>query len=312
MANDLQRPAAGTLDALKRSLAALRHANGARAWIVGSTKSQDAVRGDFDALVAALDTTPAARVTYDTSPRVLERARARGGVVLNGAVVAMVNPNMANGAIVNSADGATFDSTDGALIDSLAASVFSGTGVQSFYKRIWGSGLAYSGFISVGIESGKVVFYADRVADMPQLIRLMSDDVRSEGADERFVDYAVANSFGSRLGERYESRAESMAEDVTDGVTAEKIRGFRQRLLALRTSKGLAETMHARFVPVLGALLAPLGGATPLPAGALQFAIGPESALGAYEGELRAAHGADAKLTRLYPRDFWYVGEIAK
>ncbi len=312
MSRDLQRPAKGTLAALKQTLATLRHASGARAWIVGSARNQEAVKGDLDALLAALDPAPIARVSYDASPRVLDRARARGGDATNGAVVAFVNPNMANGAIVNSAPGASVDSTGAVLVDFLAASVFSGSGSQSLYKRIWASGLAYNGGIHMLIERGRLEYYSDRIADMPQLVRLLSDRVRAEAADPRFVDYAVAKAFSSRLGERYESRAEAMAENVTDGVTADRVRGFRQRVLALRTSPGLIDAMHARFVPVVGAVLPPLGGASPLPAGALEFAIGPEAALGAYDGELRAARGGDVKMTRLYPRDFWYVGEFAR
>ncbi len=74
--------------------------------------------------------------------------------------------------------------------------------------------------------------------------------------------------------------------------------------------------MHARFVPtVLGALLAPLSAERPRsPAGALHSAIGPESALGAAarRGAPRGPRRRRKAFTRLYPRDFWYVGEIAK
>jgi predicted Zn-dependent peptidase len=312
MARDLDRTAAATLGAIGRTLATVRHVSGARAWIVGSSRNQEAVKADVDKLLAALDPAPVARATYAAGDRVLDRARARGAATPAGATVALVNPNTGSATIANSAPGADLDSTGAALVDSLAASVFAGSGTQSLFKRIWASGLAYNGGIGVRLESGRVSYYSDRIADPPQLVRHLSDCVREEPADQRFVDYAVANAFYSRVGEEYESRAEGMASDLIDGIVADRVRGFRQRLLALRKSPGLIEAMHARFVPVLGALLPPLGGASPLPAGALHFTIGPEPQLAAYEGELRAAGGSGAKLVRLYPRDFWFVGDFAR
>ncbi len=312
MARDLERTGPATLGALGRALAAVRHTSGARAWIVGSTRSQDAVKGDVDRLLGALDPAPVPRVNYAAGERVLERARARGAATPTAATIALVNPNTGSTTIANSAPGADLDATGAALVDSLAAGVFSGSGAQSLFKRIWASGLAYNGGIGVRIESGRISYYSDRIADPPQLVRLLSGYVREAPADPRFVDYAVANAFYSRLSEEYESRAEGLASDLADGITGDRVRGFRQHLLALRKMPGLIDAMRARFVPVLGALLPPLGGSSPLPPGTLHFTIGPEPQLTAYEGELRAAGGNNAKLVRIYPRDFWFVGDFAR
>ena len=42
-------------------------------------------------------------------------------------------------------------------------------------------------------------------------------------------------------------------------------------------------------------------------AGSNYFVIGPEKQMTAYEAYLKSAEGADTKLYRLYPRDFWMV-----
>ena len=59
-----------------------------------------------------------------------------------------------------------------ALVDFLAANVFSGSGAHSFYKRIWGAALAYSGYIAVNPRPARMHVYSDRCADLPQLTAL--------------------------------------------------------------------------------------------------------------------------------------------
>ena len=39
--------------------------------------------------------------------------------------------------------------------------------------------------------------------------------------------------------------------------------------------------------------------------GGVYFTIGPEKQLAAYEGYLKKAEDPDARVWRLYPRDFW-------
>jgi hypothetical protein len=40
---------------------------------------------------------------------------------------------------------------------------------------------------------------------------------------------------------------------------------------------------------------------------AIYFVIGPERQLDLYEAYLKSVEGADGRLYRLYPRDFWMV-----
>jgi hypothetical protein len=309
MAADLARDPRLTLAALKRVLAAVTHTGSARVWIVGSPRSQEAVAPDLARLLSALDPSPAPRATHPARSRVTDRARARGATVFDARMAALVDPSTANGSLVDSAPGAGFDETrDAALVDFLAANVFSGSGTHSFYKRIWGAALAYSGYVAVHPRTARVSLYSDRCADLPQLLRFVDGEVRAAKADPRFVDYAVANTFYARTADTYEQRAEGMATDLVEGVTPERVRAFRQRLLGLRSRPGLADAMHARLLPVYGAVVPSLDPSAAVPDGALWFAIGPEAQVARYERELRAARGDKVAVLRLYPRDFWDVG----
>jgi hypothetical protein len=148
--------------------------------------------------------------------------------------------------------------------------------------------------------------YSDRCADLPALMKFVDGEVRAAPADSRFVDYAVANTFGGRTGAAFEDRAASMARDLAEGVTRDRVRGFRERLLAIRSSPGLAEAIHARLVPVYATVAPSLATpGAPIPPGALWFTIGPEAQLARYEQALRAARGDKLSVLRLYPRDFW-------
>ena len=303
MARDSARDPRETLDAFRRVLGAVAHAANARVWMVGSSKIQDAVAEDLARLLSALDTASASAVTHSSRSRITDRARARGAAVFDARIAALVNPSTANGALVNSAPTAGFDEArDGALVDFLAANVFGGTGTHSFYKRIWGAALAYSGGIGISPRTARMHLYTDRCADLPQLLRFVDGEVRGAPADPRFVEYAVANTFGARTGDTYEERADAMATDLVEGVTPERVRAFRTRLLALRSRPGLADAIHARLAAVYGEVIPSLS--STVAEGALWFAIGPETQLAHYETELRATR-PKASLLRLYPRDYW-------
>jgi hypothetical protein len=307
MARDSSRDPGETLDAFRRVLGTIAHTANARVWMVGSSKTEDAVSEDLARLLSALDAGPAPAVSHSARARITDRARARGATVFDARLAALVNPSTANGAVVNSAPTAGFDETrDGALVDFLAANVFGGSGTHSFYKRIWGAALAYSGGIGVSPRSARMHLYSDRCVDLGQLLRFVDSEVRAAPADPRFVEYAVANTFGARTGDTYEQRANAMATDLVEGVTPERVRAFRARLLALRSRPGLADAIHARLPEVYGAVIPSLssGMGANVPDGALWFAIGPEAQLAHYETELRASRPKAAVL-RLYPRDYW-------
>ena len=63
-----------------------------------------------------------------------------------------------------------------------------------------------------------------------------------------------------------------------------------------------SEVLFAQMPKVYAKVLPGMGAAD---AASVQFVIGPESQLAAYEQYLHATLGKDARLLRLYPRDFW-------
>ncbi|HEY3822331.1 MAG TPA: hypothetical protein VGL81_34435 [Polyangiaceae bacterium] len=303
MARDSARDPREALDVFRRVLGAVAHAANARVWMVGSSKSQDAVSEALGSLLSSLDPGPPPRVMHASRSRVTDRARARGAAPFDARIAALVNPSTANASVSNSAPTAGYDeSQDGALVDFLAANVFSGSGTHSFYKRIWGAALAYSGYIAVSPRAARMQLYSDRCADLPQLLRFVDGEVRSAPADPRFIEYAVANTFAARTGDTYEQRARSMSVDLVEGVTPERVRAFRTRLLALRSRAGLSDAVHARLPAVYGEVIPSLSSG--VPEGALWFAIGPEPQLARYETALRATR-PKLSLLRLYPRDYW-------
>jgi hypothetical protein len=307
MAKDSSRDPKDALEGLRRVLTTVIRRGNARAWVVGASRSQAALAGDLGHLLEGLPGGSPAPVTYAAGSPVADRARARGASVFDARIAALVNPSTANGALVDSAPTAGFDDADdGRLVDFLAANVFGGSGAHSFYKRIWGAALAYSGFVAISPREGRMHVYSDRCADLPQLLHFVDGEVRKAPADARFVDYAVANTFSARTADPFEQRAAAMAWDLADGVTPDRVRAFRARLLGLRTRAGLTDAIHARLVPVYGAVIPSLEReGAPMPDGALWFTIGPEAQLGRYEAALRGARGDKLSMLRLYPRDFW-------
>lgn len=309
MAKDSARDPRQTLDALRRVLGAVAHAGNARVWMVGSSRTQAAIQGQLDALLSALEPGAATPAVHTTSARITDRARARGATIFDPRLAALVNPSTANGAVVDSAPTAGFGETrDDALVDFLAANVFSGTGTHSFYKRIWGAALAYSGYMAVSPVSARMHVYSDRCADLRQLLRFVDGEVRAAPSDPRFVEYAVANAFYARTANTYETRAAAMATDLLEEITPDRVRAFRARLLELQRRPGLADTLHARLLPVYGAVIPSLVPSAPIPRGAQWFAVAPEGQIAAYEQELRAVRGEKLSVLRLYPRDYWDVG----
>jgi hypothetical protein len=98
-----------------------------------------------------------------------------------------------------------------------------------------------------------------------------------------------------------------MAANLVDGLTPDLVRAFRTHVLALAKRTDLAEVLAARMPAVYAKVLPGLGAAA---ADSVELAIGPEAQLAAYEQYLRAAVGKDAKLLRVYPRDYWVPAKL--
>jgi hypothetical protein len=305
LAAAITTPPEETLAKVERLIATLRHKDRARLWMVGSAAHQAAVMPSVDALVASLDASPTPRARHEARPLALTRARERGADVNAPAFVSLVERSLSRASLWNSAPVADLNETrDDALVDLLAAHVFNGDGTHSFYKRIWGAGLAYSGYANASARSGRMELYTDRCADLAELVRFTDKDVRAAPTIAGLVDYAVANELYGRVGSTYETRARAIAVDLVEESGPDVMRAFRQRLLGLRTRPGIADAVHARVLPVYAQVIPTLPDTTPAK-DLVMFAVGPEPLLADYEKELRAARGAKTSMLRLYARDFW-------
>jgi len=137
-------------------------------------------------------------------------------------------------------------------------------------------------------------------------VKFVVDTLKSAQRDPRLGDYAVAQVFGeSRAAGTYEARAEGIAHDLADRQTPEQVRKFRTSILELRKDPNLGNTIFDRKDAVYGRMLPGYNVKGKDVAGAIYFTIGPDKQLDAWEAYLRNAEGADTKLWRLYPRDFW-------
>jgi hypothetical protein len=116
--------------------------------------------------------------------------------------------------------------------------------------------------------------------------------------------FQESNASGS-----YEARAEAMANDLADGVTPAKVRQFREAILALRQSAGIADQIFQRVDKVYGRLLPGYGpkaketlGGNP---GAVYYIIGNDKQFRAMDADVQVRE--DEHVYKLYPRDYWLI-----
>jgi hypothetical protein len=137
-------------------------------------------------------------------------------------------------------------------------------------------------------------------------VRFVVGIVKEGAVDRSLGDYVMASAFAeTRASQTYEARAEGIAADLADGQPPGQVKAFRAAMLELRKDPKLVDKLferkdrvHARVVPGYAA--------KPVHVADGSFmAIGPDKQLDAWEQYLKATEGKDAKLYRLYGRDFW-------
>jgi len=98
-----------------------------------------------------------------------------------------------------------------------------------------------------------------------------------------------------------------MAADLADGLTPEVVEQFRTAVLALRDRANLYEDLHTRMENVYGEVLPGYGPRASESPDAINFVVGPEAQLQSLEEYLQSVESPDARVVRLYPRDYWLV-----
>jgi Zn-dependent M16 (insulinase) family peptidase len=308
MRRDLLVPPAQALAELNAVRQGLLKAGGARMFMIGSAPTQAKLDAGVRSLLAGLQAGAVVPAKYTSARLVESRVRERAGDKNAPVFVALVNPNTQGGVFLNSAPAATYADADNRdmLLDYLASRLYAGYGAHGIFIKTWGAGLAYSNGFRGSVGEGRIGWYAERTPELPQTLRFVIEELKKAKPDPGLVEYAIAVAFSQfRSANPYESRGEQMANDIADGTPPETVRRFREALLALRNSPNLSDELFKRMPEVYGRILPGLGAKAADVKGGVFYVIGPEKQLTAYEQYLKTAEGADARLYRIYPRDYW-------
>jgi len=307
MRDDLLIPPAQTLAAIDALRKRLLNRQDARMWLVGSTDLQKAIAADVKSLAASIpDQKVGARAS---SPGHIDaRLLARDATATDPVYVGLLAPNMKGGVVLTSVPSVHFSDAANRekQLDYLASRLYAGYGAHGVFLKTLAAGLAYSNGLRGNVQGGRVGYYAERTPEIPQTVKFVVDTLKSAERDPRLADYALAQVFGeTRAASTYETRAEGIANDLADQQPPEQVRAFRASILELRKDPKLGDTLFDRKDAVYGRSLPGYNMKGKDVADAIYFTIGPDKQQDAWEGYLKNAEGAETKLFRLYPRDFW-------
>jgi len=308
MRDDLLTPPAQTLAGFDELRKRMLNRLDTRMWQVSSTELLKELAPRVEALSASIADLKFSVAPTRSRPIVDTRLAARDTAATDPVYVGLLAPNMKGGVIITSTPSAHFtDATNREKqLDYLAGRLHAGAGAHGVFLKTLAAGLAYSNGLRSSVQSGRMGYYAERTPEIPQTVKFVVDVLKTAERDPRLAEYAVAQAFAeTRGGATYESRAEAIANDLADQQTPEQVRKFRASILELRKDKKLGDLLFDRKDAVYGRLLPGYNVKGKDVADAIYFTIGPDKQLDAWEGYLRNAEGAETKLFRLYPRDFW-------
>lgn len=312
MRHDLLVPTEQTFADLNSLRASLLKTGNARLFQIGSRSIQQGLEGPVNDLVSALSTTPAVPVRLSTDRVIDGRLAARNPGKGKPLFLGFIQPNLQSGVFLNSAPLVTYADKDaGKQLDYLAANLFAGRGAHGVFIKTWGAGLAYSNGFRLSPANGRLGYYAERTPELPQTLRFVITELKKAGRDPSLAEYAVAQAFNEfRSAASYESRGEAMAADLADGQTPEVVTRFRKEILALRATPGIADKLFDRMGDVYARVLPGYTAGASVADDAINFVIGPEKQIVAYEEYLKTVMAPDTRIIRIYPRDFWQTAEI--
>jgi Zn-dependent M16 (insulinase) family peptidase len=275
-------------------------------FVIGSHDTQANLEASYKNLLAGFESAPVARIQYSKTRRIDERVKTRSNTTENPVFVGLMAPNMAGGVFINEVPLVGYADTDREkLLDYLASRLYGGTGAHSVFAKTIGAGLAYSNGVRSDPSNGLFTYSAERTPELPQTLSYVIQEIKKPYEEPGLSEYTIALSFDSRAASSYEQRGIMMAADLADGTTPEVVARFRRAILDLRKMPNLAEELYKRKDKVYARILPGYGVKGKDVAGANYFVIGSEKQMNAYENYLKSADGSNAKLYRLYPRDFW-------
>ena len=296
------------LNALRNSLLTTGNA---RVWMVGSRANLDRLNTPLLDLTNDLKTGRPSPVAYDAVRRIDQRLRDHQGDTATPRFVGLYDSNLTGGVMATILPSASYDDTGrDAQLDYLASRLFAGYGAHGVFTKTIGAGFAYSNGLRGSIHDGYAGYYAERMPEIPQTLHFAIDVIKKGPRDPKLVEYVIALAFQeSNAAGSYEARAEAIANDLADGVTPAKVRQFREAMLALRQSPGVADQIFQRMDKVYGQQLPGYGpkaketfGATP---GAVYYIIGNDKQFRAMDADVQIRE--DEHVYKLYPRDYWLI-----
>ncbi len=307
MRRDLDQTPEKTLANLNGVRQKLLKTGNARMFVTGSRQTQAALDAGYKTLLAGFENAASSKANYSTARLIDERLKSRGAATEKIVYVGLLAPNMSGGVFVNDAPLASYaDAGDREkMLDFLASKLYGGGAAHSVFSRTIGAGLAYSNGVGSNPASGLFRYYAERTPELPQTLRFVIEEVKRPLKDDSLGEYVIAQNFSSRAASPYEARGESMAANLADGFTPDVVKRFRQAILDLRKTPNLSEELMKRKDRVYERILPGYGIKGKDVKDAHYFVVGSEKQMAAYETYLKSVEGADTKLYRLYPRDFW-------
>ena len=311
MQQDLMHTPEKTLADLQELRKLLLHTANARLFTISSGTTQLALQKNISNLLAGLSTAPVKSIVYPNKQWIEARVKQRLNTSDNPVYVGLVNPNSATGVFINGYKLITYaDTSREKLLQFLASQLFSGGGKQSVYTKTTGAGLSYSTGTGCSPSSGIFRYYAERTPLLPQTLSYVIGEIKKTPNDPAMSEYIFSLAVSAnRSSSEYEARGEAMAADLTDGNTPALVSNFRKAILRLRNTPGLMEEVYKRKDLVYEKILPGYGAKMKDLQGVSNFVIGAEKQMAAYEAYLQSKDGADTKLCRIYPRDYWMVAE---
>lgn len=294
------------LRAIQTVLGMIRAAGNARCYMVSNSADRSAVWDALQTIAGrlALQTAPPRR-EYADDLRIVARLKEREPGIAHPTFVGLVHPDTRNGVIsFTTQSAAPYDTSTEALLTCLAGKLYGGGGTHGLFMKTWAAGLAYSNGYGYGEGSGRISYYAERCPDVAETMRFVVQTLKEAPGDPQLCDYAIAQVFSySRAPARYESRGRAMAADLTDGFGPERVRAFREKVLALRDRPDLYEALRAHMPAAYGPVLIGYGEPVAQTAGT-NVLIGPEAQFRSLEEYIATAEFPQP-VYRLYPRDYW-------
>jgi hypothetical protein len=311
MKHDLLQTPKKTLADLNEVRSLILHAANARMFITSSGATQVALQKNISSLLAGLSPGAVNRINYTNKKMIEGRLKQRLGISENPVYIGLINPNSSTGVFINSYRLLTYaDTSREKLLQFLAAQLFAGGGKQSVYTKTTGAGLSYSTGVGCSPASGTFRYYAERTPLLPQTLSYVIDEIKKTPNDPAMSEYIFSlAASANRSSAEYEARGEAMAADITDGLTPSLVSNFRKAILRLRKMPDLMEEVYKRKDAVYEKILPGYGAKMKTIEGVTNFVIGAEKQMAAYETYLQSKDGADTKLYRIYPRDYWMVQE---